>query len=270
MIIKSLASDRKVIVKELSTRLGIDSEYLGAPSFKYRIGDYTVLKNGDIEVDDEIANLDFIRELVATGLLMDPEVEDEPEVSISVPLEGHTPQSIINLLHTFCSREKLINRSLGCNHAFCMNKKFIEALDKKLPETVSELYTRMEEAGGLDINRGIIFEEDKITFTGFPGSKDTDHVNAYLQLISLINKSAIEQHRVSKDKADPKNEKYAFRVWLLQLGMIGDDYKKTRKLLLKNMPGNSAFKSEDQAEVFKEKMKAKREEDRKCSEYLPL
>lgn len=270
MIIKSKVTDRKALVKELCSRLDLESKYLGAPSFGYQVGDYKVVKNGDIEVEDEKAEMDFIRELVAADLVEDPGCEEELSLSISVPLEGHSEKSIVNLLHIFCSREKLINRSVGCNHAFCMNKKFVDALDKEPPESVEEIYEKLDDAGGADINRGIMFEEDKITFTGFPQTKDPDLVKAYLQLVELINKSALTQQRVVKDKNHSNNEKYAFRVWLIRMGMVGDDYKLTRKLLLKNMPGNSAFRTNDQAEAFKEKMKEKREEARQCSEYQTL
>ena len=38
------------------------------------------------------------------------------------------------------------------------------------------------------------------------------------------------------------NEKYAFRCFLLRLGMIGADYKAARKVLLRNLTGSSAFR----------------------------
>ena len=38
------------------------------------------------------------------------------------------------------------------------------------------------------------------------------------------------------------NHKYAFRCFLLWLGLIGDAYKASRKILLKNLSGNAAFK----------------------------
>jgi hypothetical protein len=40
-----------------------------------------------------------------------------------------------------------------------------------------------------------------------------------------------------------ENEKYTFRCFLLRLGFIGEEYKETRKVLLKNLSGSSAFKS---------------------------
>ena len=39
------------------------------------------------------------------------------------------------------------------------------------------------------------------------------------------------------------NEKYAFRCFLLRLGMIGNAYKESRKILLQNLMGSSVFKS---------------------------
>ena len=40
-----------------------------------------------------------------------------------------------------------------------------------------------------------------------------------------------------------ENEKYAFRCFLLRLGFIGDEYKETIKILLKNLTGNGAWKN---------------------------
>ncbi|MDH7567954.1 MAG: virulence associated protein, partial [Clostridiales bacterium] len=48
-----------------------------------------------------------------------------------------------------------------------------------------------------------------------------------------------------------ENEKYIFRVWLLRLGFIGDEYKEARKLLLDRLEGNAAFRTE---EAMKEAM----------------
>ena len=42
---------------------------------------------------------------------------------------------------------------------------------------------------------------------------------------------------------DVDNEKYAFRCFLLRLGMIGEEYKAARKVLLRNLTGSSAFRS---------------------------
>ena len=46
---------------------------------------------------------------------------------------------------------------------------------------------------------------------------------------------------------DSDNEKYAFRCFLLRLGFIGSEYKAERKILLRNLSGNSTFKSKSKA-----------------------
>ena len=48
----------------------------------------------------------------------------------------------------------------------------------------------------------------------------------------------------AKDKEVP-NEKYAFRCFLLRLGFIGDEYKAARKILLRNLEGNTAFRTKE-------------------------
>ena len=50
------------------------------------------------------------------------------------------------------------------------------------------------------------------------------------------------------------NEKYAFRCFLLRLGFIGEEFKQSRKILLSNLDGSSAFKTvkEEPKEVHDE------------------
>jgi hypothetical protein len=54
---------------------------------------------------------------------------------------------------------------------------------------------------------------------------------------------ARNQKRITAKEKDADNEKYAFRCFLLRLGFIGAEYKADRKILLRNLSGNSAFKS---------------------------
>ncbi len=54
---------------------------------------------------------------------------------------------------------------------------------------------------------------------------------------------AKEQTRVTATEKPVVNEKYAMRLFLIRLGFIGDEYKSARKILLKNLSGNSSWKS---------------------------
>jgi len=59
----------------------------------------------------------------------------------------------------------------------------------------------------------------------------------------LLCTTAQEKKRVTaKVGKMPENPKFAFRCFLLSLGMIGDEYKVARKILLSKLGGNSAWK----------------------------
>ena len=85
--------------------------------------------------------------------------------------------------------------------------------------------------------------EKKITFPWFVMEKPED-LGAYSTFIEKLCGMAGTLKRVNtkEDKA-VDNEKYAFRCFLLRLGMVGDCYKEVRKVLLRNLSGSSAFKS---------------------------
>lgn len=269
MKIETHVADRKTLVNQIAQDIGEEAKYLGAPGFAYQVGPYTINKQAEIEVDDTEADMDLLRELVPGGALDDAEDEKIAALEISVPTEEHTVTSIMNLLHLFCSREKLLNRCVGNAHNFLMNKKFIKAMDDQVLESLDDYFIKQNAAGGEKINRGLIISQEKITIR-FPYSEDADTIKAYTDLVGLMNQMALAQKRVLKDKFHSSNEKYAFRCWLVRLGMVGDDYKVTRKILLSNMPGNSAFRTEDQKEAAIEKLKAKKGEEKKCSEYQTL
>ena len=76
-----------------------------------------------------------------------------------------------------------------------------------------------------------------------------------------VTAQAYNQKFASPKKTVSENEKYTFRVWLLRLGLIGDEFKTARKHLLDNLEGNIAWKSPEQAEAQKERLRKKREEE---------
>lgn len=49
--------------------------------------------------------------------------------------------------------------------------------------------------------------------------------------------------RITTKEREVENEKYAFRCFLLRLGLIGQEFKNSRKILMKNLEGNAAWKN---------------------------
>ena len=54
---------------------------------------------------------------------------------------------------------------------------------------------------------------------------------------------AKKQKRITARNKPVENECYSFRCFLIRLGLIGEEYKQTRKILLKNLDGSSAYKN---------------------------
>lgn len=84
--------------------------------------------------------------------------------------------------------------------------------------------------------------DETVSFPWF-NETDGDIVKAYTQFIEALCKMAKEVKRVVSKEKPIENEKYAFRCFLLRLGFIGPEYSQSRKLLLKNLEGSSAFKN---------------------------
>ena len=132
---------------------------------------------------------------------------DEDSLSISLPRSLFTETALQNLDALLLSKGRLIR------HAFDIREA---------------TYT---------------LTDDRITFAWLHGTITDETAKAYAEFISKLCLMARTQKRVTAKEKIVDNEKYAFRCFLLRLGMIGSAYKESRKILLQNLIGSSAFKS---------------------------
>ena len=54
---------------------------------------------------------------------------------------------------------------------------------------------------------------------------------------------ALKASAASPRRPVTDNPAYTFRCWLLRLGMNGEEFKTARTHLLKNLPGNAAWRN---------------------------
>ena len=106
---------------------------------------------------------------------------------------------------------------------------------------------------------GITILDDRISFTGFPQTDDPDEINVFMVLSSEMNKAALKQKRIQPKETQEENEKYAFRTWLVRIGMDGSEYKAARKRLLRDLSGNSAFRTEADRAKWIQRQKERKE-----------
>lgn len=214
---------RKKLVKLISSHLGVESRYLGAPSFAYSIGNYTVNKDGSLSWDeDDERTARLLEAIKAEGFsAAEDEVIEEEEVLVEEEME----------------EEAEANRLCISFPKSMYEKRTLENL-KNLVEGKGTLMKKAFRTDSLEI----VVDDEKVSFPWFE-LIDSDHFNAYTQFIAAITKMAREQKRILGKERTVENEKYAFRCFLLRLGFIGDDYKLTRKILLENLEGSAAFKT---------------------------
>ena len=89
--------------------------------------------------------------------------------------------------------------------------------------------------------------------------EDKAHLDAFTRLAANMNKMAITQKRIQPKKVNAENEKYALRIWLIRLGMNGDDYKADRKILMEHLSGHAAFRTDAEKDKWTARQQAKRE-----------
>lgn len=193
--------------------------------------------------------------------------EETVGFDFTLPITGHTGISLRNLVYLIYSRAKMLNKATGTS--FRVDKSLVDFLrDDTCTYTVDAFRKKLadyeaEHGSGMD---GLVICEDTVTFRGFVGEADHDHMTAYSQLATMMNKMAITQKRIQAKSVSTENEKYSFRIWLLRLEMNGDEFKRTRKLLMENLEGHTAFRTPKEAERAKEKARQKRAELRAAKE----
>lgn len=207
------SKQRPKLAQEIGNILGTVPHYERVPSCAYDIVGYRLDKEGVLHIPEgaEETTKDLIRQLRERGFQDDAEVTEEVPVqedklTIGIPRESLTDTALENLQKIIANRQTLFQR------AFRMASTEIE------------------------------ITEEKINFTWFPYTTDSDEMAAYTQFISRLCDMARDAKRVSSKPTETDNDKYAFRCFLLRLGFIGKEYKTARKILLRNLTGNSAFR----------------------------
>ena len=203
-------AERKKLAMRIAEYEGCQTQYLGAPTFAYAAGRCKVLKDGTVETENEdSALLTFLEGL---GGVTEPtetdstDTEDAVRISICLPAHDMTERQIQNVFDLIESKKTLIKKAVGAD---------------ELPITL---------------------EDGKLCFDWFSTDSTPEERQAYMALLCGIRSMAMKQRRVNRRETEVPNEKYAFRCFLLRLGMVGNDSKAQRKILLKNLSGSSAWR----------------------------
>ena len=259
-------ADRKELVMTVSSALMIEPVYKGVPSCAYAVGNFTITKDGALEWDERASDeeakrvKDFLKEHGYEGEADEDSNEEagaegESEAGAEAQEEAGREtagESDAETDETEASDQEPTELSIEMPRSFYTD----EALSnlRKIVDSKANLIKKSVGAEELPINVG----DEKVAFPWFTAG-GADETKAYSDLIARLSAMAKDAKRVTAKEKEVESEAYAFRCFLLRLGMSGNEYKATRRVLMRNLDGPSAFPNKAAADAFAARQKEKRD-----------
>ena len=206
---------RKTLVNTISEILEIPAEYQYMPTCAYKIGEcYTVTKEGNLEISDS-ADSKETEHLTEELKKRGYDIPTENRLMIQMPADFFDEHTLGNL------------------QQICENK--------------AALFQAAFQTDSLDI----ISSDEKVEFPWFTVEQDGD-ADAYCTFISMLCEFAKNQGRINRKPDTSDNPKYTMRCFLIRLGMVGAEFKAARKVILRHLSGNSAFRKVGDTDAISE------------------
>ena len=212
-----------------------------------------VLNYNDIAQLQEVARA--VRRCGAT-------VDDKCGIHIHIDASAFDGKTLGNLAKIVHKQEPLILAALGVTESRLrqytkpISQELIAKIERSRPKTRDQMnriwygyhnenpqhYDQTRYHG---VNLHNVWYRGTVEFRWFQATLHAGKVKAAVQFVLAIAAKALNSRGASSRKRefDPASAKYDFRVFLLHLGLIGDEFKTARKHLLNAMPGDAAWKN---------------------------
>ena len=187
-------------------------------------------------------------------------------IHVHVDASNHNRQSLKNLLGIMYSKEDILFKALQVSESraerWCqkVREPMLRQARKLSSDETSDL-TQLENIwyeGFEDddqnrndhynksryyaLNLHSTFYRGTVEWRCFNSTLHAGKVAAYVNLCLAISAQAIAQRSTVMRKTRSDNELFTFRVWLVRLGLNGDEFKHTRDHLLANLEGDRAWR----------------------------
>ena len=223
---------RKQMAQVVSEIIQEKAVYKRVPTCAYQIGSFSISKDGVLSWAE------------------DTDTETVKGVVAGLQMMGFTAKTELRIAEQTDSSERAASDDALEEEITESDKLTVEIPLRLVNEATLANLDRIIEGKGNLIRKAIGAEnlayevtDSKVMFPWFTLSGDADVALAFTQLISKLVEQARTAKRVTMKEKKVENEKYAFRCFLLRLGFIGEEYKEARKILLKNLTGNGAWKN---------------------------
>ena len=208
-------------------------------------------------------DLDSLQKIIRALRKAGAETPECTSQHVHIGVANWTPRQIANLARIYYKQEVLIMKAVGtlparmAHYTKPTDREFIDRLEAAKPTTDEELnkawfgrynphpeHYENHRYRGLNLNN--IWRTGTVELRIFNGVKHAGVAKANILLALALAAKALNAKCASTKKPREYSEpsaKYDFRVLLLHLGMNGQEFKNTRMHLLKNLPGNAAWKN---------------------------
>lgn len=241
----------------------------GTSNSSYRVE----LNSPVLEYDDISLLQEVIRALRKAGGVTGPAYRCGTHLHISA--DDFTARQLINLVNIFSSKEDYLWDALQVSTArsnYCqkIDRDFVDQLNRKKPKTIaeiqklwyrgdeSEVYHHYSNTRYKTLNLHSFFQHGHYEIRCCNASLHAGVVRSQIVLALAINNAAMTKKYCSPRVSHSDNMRYSFRVWLLNLGLIGEEYKNCRTHLLKHLSGNIAWRHPEDAMKQRERLKRER------------
>ena len=208
-------------------------------------------------------------------------VNDSCGIHCHIDAANHNRQSLKNLIGIMYSKEDILFKALQVNESRASRwcQKVREPMLQKVRRLSSDEttdFTKLESIwyeGNVStrehynwtryyaLNLHSVFYRGTVEFRMFNATLHAGRVVAYVNLCLAISAQAIAQRSTVMQKTQSDNEKFTFRVWLVRMGLNGEEFKNTRDHLLANLEGDRAWRY-DKDSYEKKKTKKPKEMER--------
>ena len=203
-------------------------------------------------------------------------------IHVHVDAANHNRQSLKNLIGIMYSKEDILFKALQVNEdraeQWCQKVRepmlrkartlsAAETSDLTLLEDIwyegfpnrNDHYNRSRYYA---LNLHSVFYRGTVEWRCFNSTLHAGKVAAYVNLCLAISAQAIVQRSTVMKKTKSDNELFTFRVWLVRLGLNGDEFKHTRDHLLAHLEGDRAWRKDKDSYEVNRKKKQRREAER--------
>ena len=203
-------------------------------------------------------------------------------IHVHVDAANHNRQSLKNLIGIMYSKEDILFKALQVSEArasrWCQKVREPMLLQaRQLSSDETKDLTQLEQVwyeGHINrtehynwtryyaLNLHSVFYRGTVEWRCFNSTLHAGKVAAYVNLCLAISAQAIAQRSTVMRKTHSDNELFTFRVWLVRLGLNGDEFKHTRDHLLAHLEGDRAWRKDKDSYELNQKKKRNREAER--------